>query len=51
MTGALTWPHHLLTLADWDNLPEDNSFHVEVAEGILIVAPRPNFSTSVRSPD
>lgn len=36
-----TWHHRLLTLDDWDELPEDDRFRIEVAEGILIVSPRP----------
>ncbi|TLF74510.1 Uma2 family endonuclease [Nocardia cyriacigeorgica] len=35
------WPDHLLTLADWDALPEDNSRSYELVEGVLIVSPRP----------
>ena len=30
-----------LTLEDWDALPEDNSAHFELQEGVLIVTPRP----------
>ena len=35
--------HHrgLLTLQDWDALPEDDEFHTEVAEGVLIVSAKP----------
>lgn len=39
--SALTWPDHLLTLRDWDALPEDTGFRLEVVEGVLLVAPRP----------
>ncbi|WP_280299685.1 Uma2 family endonuclease [Nocardia neocaledoniensis] len=35
------WPDHLLTLADWDSLAEDNSRMYELVEGVLIVSPRP----------
>ncbi|WP_459721002.1 Uma2 family endonuclease [Actinophytocola sp. KF-1] len=35
------WPDHLLTLEEWDALPEDTSRHYELAEGVLVVAPRP----------
>lgn len=35
------WPDHLLTLEEWDALPEDLSRHYELAEGVLVVAPRP----------
>jgi Uma2 family endonuclease len=31
----------LLYLQDWDALPQDNSAHVELQEGALIVTPRP----------
>ena len=31
----------LLTLEDWDALPEDNSAHFELQEGVLIATPRP----------
>jgi Uma2 family endonuclease len=37
---ALPWPDHLLTLDEWDELPEDRSRRFELAEGILIVSPR-----------
>jgi Uma2 family endonuclease len=39
--SVVTWPDHLLSLADWDALPEDNSRHYELAEGVLQVSPRP----------
>lgn len=35
------WPDHLLTLEEWDALPEDISRRYELAEGVLVVAPRP----------
>lgn len=35
------WPDHLLTLEEWDALPEDLSRHYELAKGVLVVAPRP----------
>ncbi|WP_067846280.1 Uma2 family endonuclease [Nocardia lijiangensis] len=31
----------LLTMADWAELPEDTSSHIELQEGVLIVSPRP----------
>ncbi|MGH3519832.1 MAG: Uma2 family endonuclease [Haloechinothrix sp.] len=37
------WPDHLLTLDEWDRLPEDNSRRYELVEGVLIVAPRPAY--------
>lgn len=39
--SVVPWPDHLLTLDDWDALPEDNRFRLEVVEGVLIVSPRP----------
>lgn len=36
-----TWPDHLLTLDEWDALPEDTSRHYELVEGTLQVSPRP----------
>lgn len=36
-----TWPDHLLTLDEWDSLPEDTSRRYELVEGVLVVAPRP----------
>lgn len=41
MTTTGAWPDHLLTLAEWDALPEDTSRRVELVEGVLLVAPRP----------
>lgn len=38
---AMTWPDHLLTLDEWDALPEIESHHVELVEGVLIAAPKP----------
>ncbi|WP_034272075.1 Uma2 family endonuclease [Haloechinothrix halophila] len=35
------WPDHLLTLDEWDALPEDNSRHYELVEGVLFVSPKP----------
>ncbi|MCE7007894.1 Uma2 family endonuclease [Kibdelosporangium philippinense] len=35
------WPDHLLPLDEWDALPEDNSRHYELVEGVLIVTPKP----------
>lgn len=37
----MEWPHHLLSLDDWTELPETREFHVEVVEGVLAVSPRP----------
>lgn len=35
------WPDHLLSLQDWEALPEDTSRRYELAEGVLHVSPRP----------
>jgi len=40
MTTA-PWPDHLLTLAEWDALPQDTSRSYELVEGVLLVVPRP----------
>jgi Uma2 family endonuclease len=37
----MPWPDHLLTLEEWDALPEDELHHVELVEGVLVVAPKP----------
>ncbi|MGW3997304.1 Uma2 family endonuclease [Amycolatopsis sp. NPDC004772] len=37
----MIWPRDLLTLDDWCGLPEISEYHVEVVEGVLLVAPRP----------
>jgi len=34
-------PRGLLTLEEWDALPEDNSAHYELQEGVLVVSPKP----------
>jgi Uma2 family endonuclease len=39
--SVVSWPDHLLSLQDWDALPEDTSRRYEVAEGVLQVSPRP----------
>ncbi|RSM73648.1 Uma2 family endonuclease [Kibdelosporangium aridum] len=39
--STVMWPDHLLSLAEWDALPEDNSRRYELAEGVLQVSPRP----------
>ncbi|NUT52656.1 MAG: Uma2 family endonuclease [Saccharothrix sp.] len=39
--SAMPWPNHLLTLEEWDALPEDELHHVELVEGVLVVAPKP----------
>ncbi|MFD9965772.1 Uma2 family endonuclease [Amycolatopsis sp. NPDC058986] len=39
--SVVDWPHHLLSLDDWAELPETPEFQVEVVEGVLLVSPRP----------
>lgn len=39
--STMTWPGHLLTLDEWDALPEDAEFRTELVEGNLWTAPRP----------
>jgi Uma2 family endonuclease len=39
--SALPWPDHLLTLDEWEALPDEQRFHIEVVDGVLIVAPKP----------
>ncbi|MEU0536718.1 Uma2 family endonuclease [Amycolatopsis tolypomycina] len=39
--SVMEWPHDLLSLDDWINLPETPEYQVEVVEGVLLVAPRP----------
>lgn len=39
--SAMPWPDHLLTLEEWDALPEDELHHVELVEGALLVSPKP----------
>ncbi|MBB5154064.1 Uma2 family endonuclease [Saccharopolyspora phatthalungensis] len=38
--SVMTWPDHLLTLAEFDQLPEDNSRRYELQEGVLQVTPK-----------
>ncbi|NUT97785.1 MAG: Uma2 family endonuclease [Saccharothrix sp.] len=39
--STMLWPDHLLTLEEWDALPENESHHLELVEGVLVVTPRP----------
>ncbi|MEV6640994.1 Uma2 family endonuclease [Amycolatopsis sp. NPDC051371] len=39
--SVMEWPHHLLSLEDWIDLPETPEYQVEAVEGVLVVAPRP----------
>src|ERR1044072_1376450 len=36
---AAPWPDHLLTLDEFDALPEDNTHRYELEEGVLLVTP------------
>jgi Uma2 family endonuclease len=38
---SLMWPDHMLTLDEWEALPESNELRLELAEGMLVVAPKP----------
>jgi len=44
MSMAAAWPLNLLSLDDWESLPEHESHRVECVEGVLVVAPRPSIS-------
>jgi Uma2 family endonuclease len=37
---ALPIPRELMTLDEWDALPEDNSAHYELQEGVLVASPK-----------
>ncbi|GAA3363856.1 Uma2 family endonuclease [Saccharopolyspora gregorii] len=37
---GMRWPDHLLTLAEFDELPEDDPRHHELQEGVLQVSPK-----------
>lgn len=39
---TLSWPSHLLTLAEWEHLPEDEALRLELVEGVLVMSPRPH---------
>ncbi|MGQ0575256.1 MAG: Uma2 family endonuclease [Pseudonocardia sp.] len=38
---TLSWPNHLLTLDEWEALPEDSGMRLELAEGVLMMVPMP----------
>jgi Uma2 family endonuclease len=38
---ATPFPRGFLTLEEWDALPEDDSAHYELQEGVLVVSPKP----------
>jgi Uma2 family endonuclease len=35
------WPDHLLTIEEWDELPEDTYRRAELVDGVLVVTPTP----------
>jgi Uma2 family endonuclease len=41
--GAMTaiWPDHLLTVEEWEQLPEDERFRLELVDGVLSIVPKP----------
>ena len=39
--SSAAWPDHLLTLEEWDALPEDEFRHAELVKGILVMAAAP----------
>ncbi|MEV6770566.1 Uma2 family endonuclease [Nocardia sp. NPDC051030] len=41
LKAVASWPDHLLTLAEWSALPEDNRHCRELVDGVLVVAPQP----------
>lgn len=40
-TWAATWPDHQLTLEEWEALPADEAFRLELVEGMLSIMPKP----------
>jgi len=38
---SLSWPNHLLTLAEWEALPADETLRLELSEGVLVMSPQP----------
>ncbi|HYH33033.1 MAG TPA: Uma2 family endonuclease [Pseudonocardia sp.] len=38
---TLSWPNHPITLEEWEALPEDSEYDLEVAEGMLVMSPGP----------
>lgn len=41
MSITAHYPDRLLSLSDWEDLPVDERHHVELVEGVLVVAPKP----------
>ncbi|GAA1173417.1 Uma2 family endonuclease [Pseudonocardia alaniniphila] len=40
---TLSWPNHLLTLEEWEALPESEGVRLELAEGLVVMSPKPLF--------
>jgi Uma2 family endonuclease len=38
---TLSWPDHLLTLEEWEAVPAGAAVRLEIAEGVLVMSPRP----------
>ena len=38
---SVAWPNQLLTLAEWDALPEAEGVRLELVEGLVVMAPMP----------
>jgi Uma2 family endonuclease len=41
MSSTAHYPDRLLSLSDWERLPVDERHHVELVDGVLVVAPKP----------
>ena len=46
---SITWPDHLLTLEEWDALPEDVSRRFELVDGVLQMSPSTTSNHQVAS--
>ena len=44
---SITWPDHLLTLEEWDALPEDETRRFELVDGVLQMSPKPTSNHQV----
>ena len=44
---SITWPDHLLTLEEWDALPEDVCRRCELVDGVLQMSPSPTSNHQV----
>lgn len=47
--SSAPWPDHLLTLDEWDALPEDKSRRFELVEGLLHMSPKPTSPHQIAS--